>query len=152
MVGRLNIRMGLSKVSKPMYATESDYVTQVKAQCKALQDDLEYILEQVGDVTPEITLEALRPTFNKSQERVPQRSGDLKRSGFLEITGFRGQPRVEMGYAKGGIPRYAVLVHEQVEVPHKSPTRSKFLQSAVEEDYGQIIDRVTSGYQRFMGL
>ena len=152
MANKLNLRMGLTKVNMPQYASESDYVQQVQAVMKALRDDLQYIMDQFEDVTPDITIEALRPIFDKSQEYCPHRTGELRNSGFLESVGFRGEPRVEMGYAKGGIPRYAVLVHEQVEVQHKAPTRSKFLEAAINEDYGEIIDRVYDGYKRFMGV
>jgi hypothetical protein len=144
--------MGLTRVNAPQYASESDYVQQMQAVLKALKDDLQYIMDQFEDVTPAITMDALRPTFDKSQGYCPVLTGDLKNSGYLEDVGFRGQPRVEMGYAKGGIPRYAVLVHEQVEVPHRPPTRSKFLEAAINEDYGEIIDRVSEGYKRFMGI
>jgi len=152
MAAKLNLRMGLEKVSKPQFASEPDYVAQVNAQMKALMDDLQYIMDQFAAVTPEITKEAMQPTFDKSQEYCPHKTGVLKDSGYLEIVGFRGQPRVEMGYGKGGVPRYAVLVHEMVEVPHAPPTRSKFLEAAINEDYGSIIDRVHEGYKRFMGV
>lgn len=144
--------MGLTRVKSPQYASEVDYVSQVNAQMQALKDDLQYIMDQFEQVTPEITLEALRPTFDKSQVYCPHKTGALRDSGYLEDVGFRGQPRIEMGYAKGGVPRYAVLVHEQVEVPHEPPTRSKFLEAAINEDYGVIIDRIHDAYQRFMGL
>lgn len=152
MAARLNVRMGLASVSKPQYATEASYVSQVKQQMKVLQSDLEYILAQFEDATLDITIEALQPTLDKAKSYTPFRTGDLRNSGFLESVGFRGTPRVELGFARGGVPRYAVLVHEMVEVPHQLPTRSKFLEAAVNEDLGNIVGRLQAGYQRFMGL
>lgn len=152
MVRTLNLKMGLEKVSKPMHPEQSSFVAGVNAQMRALRDDLQSIMEQFEDVTPEITIEALTPTFDKSQIYCPHRTGDLRNSGYLESVGFRGQPRVELGYGRGGNPWYAALVHEQVEVPHAPPTRSKFLEAAVNEDHEMIFARVSEGYKRFMGV
>lgn len=152
MVARMSVKMGLTKVSKPMYASEPDFVQQMNAQVKALKDDLEYIMEQFENVTPEIAKESLEPTLALAKTYTPHKTGALRDSGYVEIVGFRGQPRVEIGFAKGGNPRYAVLVHEMVEVPHAAPTRSKFLEAAVNEDVDNIIDRVADGYRRFMGV
>lgn len=150
MAARLKLKMGLERTTKPLYASQSNYVALVNAQMKAVQDDIEYILQQFEDVTPEIAYEALKPTFEKSQVYVPKDTMELHDSGYLEVLSFRGNPRVEMGYAKGGKPGYAMYVHEITSYAHKSPTRAKFLQSAVDEDIGSIIDRVYDGYRRFM--
>lgn len=152
MAPRLNIRVGLTRVTKPQFASEPGYVAAVSKMVKVLKDDLEHILNQVQDATPEIVLEAMQPMFDKSQVYVPHRTGALKESGYLEITQTGAQPKVEMGYAKGGVPRYAALVHEQVEVPHQAPTRSKFLEAAVNEEMGATLNRIQEGYRRFMGV
>lgn len=152
MVARLNVRLGLQSVKKPQYATEVDYVAQVKKQMQVLQGDLEYVISQFEDATPEIIIEALRPTLELAKKYTPKLTGELVNSAYLESVGFRGGQRVELGYAKGGSPRYAALVHEQVEVKHQSPTRSKFLEAAVNEDIGNVIDRLAGGYRRFMGV
>jgi hypothetical protein len=152
MAPRLNVRIGLTSVRKPEYATEVDYVRQIKKQCDVLKSDLEYVLQQFEDVTPEITIDALRSTLELAKHYTPKLTGELRDSAFIENRGFRGQPRVEIGFAKGGVPRYAALVHEQVEVKHQAPTRSKFLEAAVNEDIGNVIDRVYEGYRRFMGV
>lgn len=152
MAASLKLKMGLQSVSKPQYATEPGYVAQVARQMKALQNELVDIMDQFEAVTPDIVIEVLQPTFDKSQEYCPHKTGDLRDSGYLESVGYRGQPRVEMGYARGGIPRYAVLVHEMVEVPHAAPTRSKFLEAAINEDFNSIIDNVQVAYMKFMGL
>ena len=150
MAQKLKLKLGLVRVTKPVYASQSNFVALVNQQMRAVQEDLENILEQFEEVTPEIPLEALRPTFEKSQEYVPKKSGALHDSGYLEIVQFRGNPKVEMGYAKGGRPDYAVYVHEMTNIPHKSPTSAKFLERAINEDLHQIIDRLHEGYNRFM--
>lgn len=152
MATKLNVKLGLQSVRKPQYASEPDYVQQMRAVSKALQSDLQYILEQFEDVSPEIVIVALTPTKELAQKYTPRRTGELRNSAFLESVGSKGAERVELGFAKGGIPRYATLVHEQVEVPHEAPTRSKFLEAAINEDIGNMIDRLSDGYRRFMGV
>jgi len=45
-----------------------------------------------------------------------------------------------------------VLVHEMVNIPHKAPTRSKFLLAALEEDQKNIQKRLTDGYLKAAGV
>lgn len=106
----------------------------------------ERLIGNIEEATPEILYEALEPTFKKSQDYCPKDTGELVESGYLEIVTFRKQPRVEIGYGKGGEPEYAVRVHENTEWRHKSPTRAKWLQAALEEDAQAIRGRVIRAY------
>lgn len=143
--------MGKTNVTTSGYPSEAGYVEQVNAGMQKIQKDLLYILEQTEGATPDIMWEALHPTFEKSQEYCPKDTHALVDSGYLEVVQFRGNPKVEMGYGKGGLPDYAAYVHEMVEIPHKAPTRAKFLESAINEDMFDIIERISTGYRRFMG-
>lgn len=95
-------------------------------------------IEDVEGVLPETLLEALEPTFEKSQVYCPIDKGNMRASGYLEITSFRGEARVEIGYGRGGNPDYTAKQHENLEYKHKEPTRAKWLQVALEEDADQI--------------
>ncbi len=148
---RLQVRLGLTRTTKPRYASEPDFIKQVQKQVKALTSDLEYIFSQFEDITPEVTIEALRPTFEKAKHYTPKDTNALVNSAYLEVVGSGSNKKVEIGFAKGGHPRYAVYVHEMVHQKHAEPTRAKFLQTAIDEDIFQIIDRVAEGYRRFMG-
>lgn len=150
MAKRLKIVGGLERLRSPRYPSESEFVDAMNAQVKALTDDLIGIMEQVGDVTPEICLEALEPTFEKSKVYCPKDTHDLVNSGYLEIVKRGKQPYVEMGYAKGGKPRYAPYVHEMLNYRHEAPTRAKWLQHAVQEDFGQIQTLLSQGYAEFL--
>lgn len=150
--GKLQLRMGLTRVKVPQFASEPGYVQQVNAAMKALTEDLVDIFDQFEDISPDIIMEAMEPTFKKSQTYCPYRTGDLRNSGYLEVASrSRGGQRVEMGYAKGGKPRYAAQVHENLEMFHRSPTRAKWLEAAINEDTTAISDRIADGYKRFMG-
>lgn len=149
---KLNVRLGLERLAKPRWPSEPRYVAMMNAQVRALTADLDYIFQQFKDVTPELIKEAMQPIFDRSQYYCPVDTQALKNSGYLEITEFRGRPRVEIGYARGGFPRYAPYVHEMTHLSHKAPTRAKFLQAAVDEELFGTIDRIAAGYKRFMGV
>lgn len=117
---------------------------------RALENDLVGILDQFEDATPEIIVEALEPTFEKSKVYCPKDTGELVASGYLEIVRKGQSPYVEMGYGKGGKPRYAPYVHEMLNLKHAAPTRAKWLQHAVQEDLGVIATRLATGYTKFM--
>ena len=100
----------------------------------------------------EVLREALRPTFEKSQRYCPYLTGALRRSGYLEVRRqgvFRGYV-AELGYGRGGIPPYAIIVHE-VPVYHRPPERWKWLQAAITEDAAQIRQLLTNGVRSASG-
>lgn len=146
------LKMGKTNVRIPAYASESDYVRQANQAMKSIMEDLQYIINETENTTPEIMKQALEPTLELSAKYCPKDTHALVNSRFMEVTSFRGKPTVELGYAKGGVPNYAAYVHEMVQIPHEAPTQAKFLERAVNEDIGNIIDRVVDGYQQLLGL
>lgn len=110
----------------------------VRRQMALIVEDYERLIHYIEDVTPEVIFDALEPTFEKSKEYCPKDTGDLVKSGYLEIV----DGRVEIGYGRGGNPSYAVTVHENLEWRHKAPTRAKWLQVALDEDEQQIQNRI----------
>lgn len=146
------LKMGKTNVRIPAYASESSYVRQANAAMKSIMKDLQYIIDETENTTPEIMKQALEPTLELSAKYCPKDTHALVNSRYLEVTSFRGKPSVEMGYAKGGKPEYAAYVHEMVEIPHKTPTQAKFLERAVNEDIDNITDRVVQGYNQLLGL
>lgn len=114
-----------------------------------LADFNEFVNELEDKVTPEVMVEALKPTYELSQVYVPYDSGELHNSGYLEIVRRGGRKVAEMGYGKGGSAPYAAYVHERTDLAHKSPTRSKFLQAALDEDYFNIIGRIAAGMRKY---
>lgn len=98
-------------------------------------------VEHMEDVTPEILKEAMLPTLRKAEVYAPKDTGKLVASSYLEVESRRGQHVVAIGFGKGGQPGYAVYVHE-MPYKHDAPTRSKFLQAALDEDYNAFTSRV----------
>lgn len=103
---------------------------------------------QAGDVL----LEALQAPFDESQEIVPVLTGELKASGYLEKEHFRGKAIVAMGYARGGIPDYAVMVHENPATYHREPTQYKFLQQPLEKHWPEVQVKIIEGFKIAGGM
>lgn len=140
-VGRLSVR-------NPKYPSEPDFVSSMREQMLELQHILNELFDQIEGASPQIMLNALEPTFAISQYLCPVDTGDLKASGYLEITSARtGGTRVEIGYGRGGNPYYAVYVHEMTSMYHKPPTMAKWLQAAVMGDMDNIFSRLKDGYR-----
>lgn len=110
-----------------------------------------WVLHLTGQ-SGEVLREALQPTLVKAKKYCPVLTGELRESGYLEVrrTGPLGSYQAEIGFAKGGKPSYAIYVHE-VPYNHRSPTRWKFLQAALEEDATAIRARLTTGFKRSSG-
>jgi hypothetical protein len=136
--------------SRNAYPSEAAYVQQIREQLRDFEQIINKVLKQLVDEAAPIMLDALQPTKEKAEYYCPKKTGALVESSYLEITSFRGNPRVELGFAKGGEPPYAVYVHEMVEYHHAPPTRSKFLQAAVYEDLDNIFNRIAESYKSFM--
>jgi hypothetical protein len=146
----LKLNVGKIRSTGTKYPWEPGYVASIKGQMKSLEDIIKALVTQVGDATPEIVMKALEPTFEKAKKYCPKDTHALADSAYLENVGFRGQPRVEMGFARGGIPYYGVIVHENLEFHHQAPTQAKFLERAVNEDIPDIAIRIADGYKDFM--
>lgn len=144
---KVNIGPQTSLRRAAMYPEEAGYVDSIRSQMKSITNNLISLIDQAKEITPDIMLDTLQPTFDLSQVYVPVDTGKLKDSGYLEVTNFRDKPRVEMGYARGNDPPYAVRVHENLEYRHESPTQAKFLERAINEDSGTYIDRLTAFYR-----
>jgi hypothetical protein len=111
------------------------------------------VCDNFVNVSEDVMLEALQPTFEKARDvYCPEKTGDLRASGYLEKVGFRGQPRVEIGFARGGDPWYGLYVHEMTGYNHEPPTQAKFLQRAVMEDLNVIYQRLGAAYAEQMGF
>lgn len=104
-------------------------------------EQYERFVDHMEEVTPEILKQAMEPTLDKAIEYCPKDTGNLRESAYLEVETRRGQHVVAIGFGRGGHPDYAVYVHEMPHA-HAAPTRSKFLQTAIQEDYKTFTSRV----------
>lgn len=133
------------------HASDAYFVQSMQNAMRDVTDQLLSILDQFEEASAEIMREAIEPTMDLADYYCPKDTHRLVNSQFIEVRNFRGKPRLEAGYAKGGIPFYGAFVHEATWVPHKEPTRSKWLQAAIMEDMNNIYSRLGQGYRAFMG-
>lgn len=145
----LDVGVGFKKIGRGLSPAESGYAQQMRQTSQQLVATLKSIVNQFDAVTEDIMIEALEPTFAKSQEYVPVLTGELKASGYLQKTGSGSRKRVEIGYGRGGQPRYAAIVHERTDIPHAKGKQAKFLQRAVMEDLDGIHDRIVFSLRRW---
>jgi hypothetical protein len=136
------ITVGKLSTQTPKFPSEPGYIAQIQAQMSELEKIYTNLFNKIEGVLPEILLNALGPTKILAETYTPVKTGALRASSYLEVTDRGQTPRVELGFGKGGQPEYAVYVHEMVEIPHKPPTRAKFLQSAVLEDQANVEKRI----------
>lgn len=139
--------VGRSRLGRGVDTTQAEFTQSTREGLKDVVANFNAWVLNIDSQSADILLEAFESTFEISQERVPVKTGDLKDSGYLEKTQFRGSGRVDIGYAKGGIPDYAVMVHEIPEYHHEPPTSDKFLQGPLEEDIENIQQRIINGFK-----
>jgi hypothetical protein len=139
----LNITMGRQRIggSVAYGGSQSALRDQFNASMGNVLHNLGVFIRHMHDVGPEILEEALRPTFGKSQVYCPVQDGNLRASGYVESKRTSEGAEAEIGYGRGGLPGYAIYVHE-LPAAHEEPTRDKFLQAALDEDYFAIINRI----------
>lgn len=147
MVQRVRLSASVGRRSTSSGSPHSANANSARQGFQGVMKNFEKLLTHLHNNGAQVLYEALEPTFEKSQEYCPKDTGALLESGYLVITDFRGIPTVEMGYGRGGEPDYAVTVHENLEWRHKSPTRAKWLQVAIDEDAQAIQGRVVAGYK-----
>lgn len=81
-------------------------------------------------------------TFELSQTYCPVDRGFLVNSGRNEVVSDTpGSHTRRLSYGNGEAD-YAFWVHERLELHHKSPTRAKFLESAVAETETDLVEGV----------
>ncbi len=107
-------------------------------------------LDKLKAATPEIVHNALKPTFKRAQYYVPEKTGALWESGKLTY-GVNDSGRAFASITFGNDEAwYAALVHEFVWQQHEAPTRSKYLQAAMEENIDGIMKSLQVDYTGLM--
>jgi|SRR3990172_1194652 len=112
-----------------------------KASMVEVMRNFRKLVKNLEGAVPEALLFAAKPIFDKSQIYVPIDTGHLMESGYIEVSGNRKSAILEIGYGRNGDPPYAPIVHENQDVHHAPPTRSKFLEAAIDEHLDDILPR-----------
>lgn len=144
--------VGTRRISGTLNPAQASYTRAIRQQMKAIENSVTDFINTVRNVTPRVLDKALRPTFDKSQVRVPKDTGELKASGFLEVKKKGKVVQADMGYGLAGKPFYAVYVHERTDVAHAAPTTAKFLQAPIQEDLPKLNARLKKAYKEEVGI
>ena len=147
MTVNIKINIGLRRISKSTDPTIAGYTRRINQEMKAIASDLKTFVKGLEDATAAVLKDALKPVFEESQRLVPVDTEKLKRSGFLKSRDEPNGGSVEIGYAKGGNPRYAALVHERMDVFHDPPTQAKFLERPLNEKFFEVQKQIINSYR-----
>lgn len=151
-IKRLHVGVGNRRQrTNPPYPSHPAYVQYMRESAALMAEAMLDVIDQFEEVTDDVMLDSLEPVLKKAEYYCPKDTLELVNSSYLEKANFRGQPRVEIGFAKGGNPDYAVYVHEIMDYKHEEPTQAKFLETAVMEDLDGIYERIGAGYRKFVG-
>ncbi len=150
---KIRFRVGSRRITPSIDPTTANYTRQIRTQMKSVEEGFTRFVDIIQANTPAAIEKVLTPIFHRSQELVPVKTGKLKASGFIEIR-KSGKTRVqgEVGYARSGVPHYAVMQHENLDFQHKEPTQAKFLQQAVEENLNGALDQAAGVYAETLGF
>lgn len=159
---------GVSADSAPLIAEAWRWKSVRRYHKEALSGQIKTLTQQINDFAlhigtnqEKVLYNALQPTFNKSRVYCPKDKGfsdplSLVNSARLEITQSKKGAKspsatVAISYGVRGLPFYAVFVHEILSYHHDSPTRSKFLESAMREDMPKIKEALMDGLKKVSG-
>ena len=152
MARRVRFKVGAQRLIGGLAPWQVGYGRQVRSQMVQVEKSYTRLIETLQADTEEAVRQMLQPVFDRSQELVPIDTGVLKASGYIETRVSRGRVVGEVGYGKGGRPNYAVLVHEDLNIPHAPPTQAKFLEQAADEHANGMLDQAGHVYSQTLGL
>lgn len=150
MASPLQGTIGGRQGSNGRFPSERDFVSSVRRDMKNIIANYVKVTNRIVAMSPEVMYESLKPVLQKAIYYCPKETGELRASAFLEIKQFRGSPRVEIGFGRGGKPFYAIYVHEAMDHYHEPPTSAKFLSRAIFEDMNRLKARLSAGYARLI--
>lgn len=149
----IRANVGRARVPYTDTSSQAEFERAIREQLRGVLKNYAAFVGHMGEVSADVLVEALEPTFAKSQQRVPKDTRALMQSGYLEKRTFRGKAIAEIGYGRGGFPHYAAVVHEDLEVNHPGEgEEAKFLERPLLEDEGSIQARIIRGMREASGV
>lgn len=110
------------------------------------------LVSKLKNACPDSLETAMMPTLEKARLYCPKDTGELVATGNM-ISGVNadGTAYCQVSFGGKGKIHYAAIVHERTDLAHEAPTRSKYLQAAVEEDLGKIRRRFSAAIKAQIG-
>lgn len=101
-------------------------VGNIRAQMKKVENNLRLILKKIEEAGEQITIEVAEEILENALPRTPILTGDLRESGRVtsrqSVKGGQTASVTFGGVAaptRGGVVDYAIIVHEDMEMPRK---------------------------------
>lgn len=142
-----NVRIG----SKAYWNKE--FTSGSRTDMAAVVDRFANFLQGIENANADALEIALAPTFDKAVTYCPVDSGKLVNSADIQLaTKSDGSAVCRISFGGKGDVHYAAIVHERTDLHHHAPTRSKFLQAAVEEDLRSMKRRYTLALKSLLGI
>ncbi len=142
----VRFRPGVKRLTKKFLTTQHPATigaTQdLRKQFALVERRLASVINTIEEATHEALDFALDPIFLQAHEWVPVDKGPLSESLYLETAQTAAGAFAEIGFGTGESASYAVIVHENLEVRHESPTRAKFLEAAINKHEKDVLPRL----------
>jgi len=127
------------------------YAQRTQKSMAAVNKNFAALIQTMTGIAPDVLKQVLQPTLDLAQVYTPVDTGELVNSGRLRVTRTHQNPRVEIAFG-GGAVNYAALVHEKTEYWHEPPTRSKYLQTAMQETLDDMREVFANHYRTLLRL
>jgi hypothetical protein len=142
----IGINVGLKRVPKASSTYQAAFTRSTRESMAAIIENYRSLVNAIRDATPQILHDIMEPVFDLSQLYCPVKTGKLQDSGRISAHETGTRVRVDISYGDGANVPYAAIVHERTELAHAPPTRSKYLQAALEESLDDIKEGIVQAY------
>lgn len=148
----IKLVIGHERLPRGAGATQKAFTQSTRRSLKSVVDNFRSAINQLEDNSVANVHRAIMPTFGLSQVYCPIKTGKLLDSGKVEVHyAKKHRIRAKISYGGNGSVPYAAIVHEDVTKYHEPPTRSKFLQAAIEETYKEVWETFTQYTKQLIG-
>lgn len=147
--------VGKQRISANTDPKRADALRSYRAQMQDILRAYDMLVNQLQDLSVHAAYQSASKVLARAQHYVPKDTYKLHDSGYCEVTEdarSAGRVNVQVGFAKGDNPDYAVIVHEDLTKTHAPPTQAKFLSQAIADqlhtmlqDAGKVIGEPFGG-------
>ena len=106
--------------------------------------NLQAKINEIKDATKEAVNEVALDLIGKAKERAPLDTGDLRGSGFANMTEGNNKYKAKVGFSEP----YALEQHENLQYQHPRGGEAKYLENPLKENEERYIDHIKSKVRR----
>jgi len=137
---RTFFHVGGQRISPKTFPEVAQGINDVRQSMAGIVRAFENLVNELEGLTTEAVFENAYRVYARSIHYVPKDTGKLVNSAYIEVAPpSPGRVNAVVGYAKGNDPNYATIVHEDLTKRHASPTRAKFLTTAIMDEVNNML-------------